>query len=113
MRLKKLRKKIRCEICNIDNVMLHDHHVIPQCDSRCTNANNNLAILCPNCHTKIHEGKLIIVGVYQSTDNFSVMWYKNGETPPLPKEFWLIKDNPFVITLNKGQEDMFKNLLIK
>jgi hypothetical protein len=25
------------------------------------------------------------------------MWFKEGEEPPLPKEFWLIKENPMVI----------------
>lgn len=34
------------------------------------------------------------------------MWFKKGQDPPLPEEFWLVKDNPLVITLN-GDEDDF------
>jgi len=107
MRLKSLRKKVKCEICDTNEVMLHDHHVIPQCDSRCTNTNGNLAILCPNCHTKTHEGRLVIIGVYKSTDNYSVVWFKKGEEPPIPKEFWTIKNNPLVETLRGKQTDEF------
>ena len=93
------RPKKICEICEVSDVLLHYHHVIPQCDPRCTNGNGNIAILCPNCHTKVHEGKLNIIGIYKSTNDYSVMWYKTGEAPPIPKEFWLIKDNPLINTL--------------
>lgn len=29
------------------------------------------------------------------------MWFKDGDPPPLEKEFWLIKDNPLVLRGNK------------
>jgi hypothetical protein len=32
------------------------------------------------------------------------MWFKKGEEPPMPKEFWFVKENPLVKTL-KGDED--------
>ena len=105
MKLKSLRLKRKCEVCEINDVMLHYHHIIPQCDLRCTNTNNNIAILCPNCHTKIHTGDLIIIGVYKSTENYSVIWYKNGQEPPMPKEFWAVKSNPLIKTLNGKQND--------
>jgi hypothetical protein len=25
------------------------------------------------------------------------MWFKDGEEPPLEKEFWIIKENPMVV----------------
>lgn len=105
MKSKKLRPKIKCEICELSDVLLHYHHIIPQCDERCTNTNSNLAILCPNCHTKIHEGKLIIIGVYKSTHNYSLMWFKKGEIPPIAKEFWLIEKNPLIRTLFGKNDD--------
>jgi len=97
------RPKIKCEICNItDKNILHRHHIIPQCDDRCTNSDINLAILCPNCHSKAHTGELIIIGVYSSTTGMTPLWFKNGDNPPLPKELWQVKDNPLVVTLKKN-----------
>lgn len=97
-----LRPKIKCEICGLENKeILHRHHIIPRVDSRSTNKDNNLAILCPNCHSKVHTGELIILGVYASTDGKTLVWYNFNEDPPFPKNQWLVKDNPLVITLKK------------
>ena len=93
--------KETCEICKLtDKSVLHIHHIIPRCDPRCTNDNNNLAIVCSNCHNKIHSGDIIIIGVYSSTDvnGRKLMWFFKNEEPPLPKEFWRIKENNLVIT---------------
>jgi hypothetical protein len=40
---------------------------------------------------------LIIVGLYQSTDGWKLMWFKKGEKPPIEKDFWLIKQNPLIL----------------
>jgi len=96
----KLRPKIQCEICGLKKKsILHRHHIIPRPDSRSTNYDNNLAILCPNCHSRVHTGELIIIGVYHSTGGSQLIWFKKGEPPPLPQEYWLVKHNPLVITL--------------
>lgn len=97
-----LRPKICCEICGLrKKSILHRHHIIPRTDSRSTNSDYNLAILCPNCHGCVHTGDVIIVGVYNTTGGLKLIWFKRGESPPIPREFWLIKDNPLVITINK------------
>lgn len=96
-------EKESCEICNLaDKNVLHIHHIIPRCDPRCTNDNNNLAIVCSNCHNKIHTGEITIIGVYKATNanGRKLMFFHKGDEPPLPKEFWLIKDNDMVITRN-------------
>jgi len=106
MMKKKLRPKIQCEICNIKKkAILHRHHIIPRQDSRSTNYDNNLAVLCPNCHSRVHTGELIIIGVYFTTGGYQLMWFKKGDNPPLPQEHWLIKDNPLVITLSGNEDD--------
>ncbi len=103
--MKKLRPKIKCEICGLnDSSILHRHHIIPRRDKRSTNSDNNLAILCPNCHSKVHTGELIIIGVYQSTDGKSLVWFKKDTIPPFPKEQWLVKDNPLVVINFKKEE---------
>lgn len=100
-----LRPKKICEICSFSKSnVLHRHHIIPRQDERCTNSNGNLAILCPTCHSLVHSGHFVIVGVYPSTNGQQLVWFKKGEEPPFPKEFWFVKENPLVKTL-KGDED--------
>jgi len=101
-----VRPKKKCDICGLDKKsILHRHHIIPRQDPRSTNKDDNLAILCPNCHSFVHSGKYIIIGLYYSTDGFQLMWFVKGDEPPIPMEFWFVKENPLVITLN-GEEDL-------
>jgi len=91
-------EKKHCEVCGLTKkAVLHLHHIIPQCDDRCTNAHGNLAVVCSNCHNEVHAGEITIIGVYKTTEGRKLMWFRKGEEPPLPKEFWLIKENPKVI----------------
>lgn len=104
---KKLRPKIHCEICGLaKRSILHRHHIIPRADSRSTNSDNNLAVVCPTCHSCIHTGEFIIIGVYQTTGGTQLVWFRKGEDPPLPEEHWRVRENPLIITLN-GDEDDF------
>lgn len=103
----KLRPKVFCEICGMTKkAILHRHHIIPCCDDRCSNNDSNLAILCPNCHSMVHSGELIIVGVYDSTDGPTLMWFNKKEEAPLPKDFWKVKENPLVKTLSGDEDDL-------
>jgi hypothetical protein len=95
---KRLIKK-HCEICFLKNKkVLNLHHIIPRCDSRCTDNNSNLAVVCSNCHDLIHVGDIIIIGVYQTSNGREVLNFKKGEKPPLEEDLWLIKGNDLVIT---------------
>lgn len=102
---RKRRPKIQCEICgNRNKIILHRHHIIPKVDARCTNLDTNLAIVCPNCHASVHSGIIIIIGIYQTTNGVELFWFNKGETPPLQEKYWIIKNNPLVITV-LGEED--------
>jgi hypothetical protein len=91
-----IRAKVLCEICGDNNSqILHNHHI------RSSNSNMNIAILCPNCHTKVHLGEYIIIGVYHTTDGIMPLWFKKGEEAPLPESCWKIKDNDLVVLSNK------------
>lgn len=93
--------KETCEICGYNNpAALNIHHIIPRCDPRCTNNNYNLSIVCHICHDLIHAGQITIIGVYDSTKGRKLMWFKEGQEPPLEKQFWKIKDNPLVVKNN-------------
>ena len=94
--------KDRCEICGFDrSAALNFHHIIPRRDPRCTNDNHNLAIVCHTCHDLIHAGEITIIGVYSSTGGRKLMWFRDGQDPPLEKEFWHVRDNPLVIRKNR------------
>jgi hypothetical protein len=96
----KRREKKNCEVCGEGNRrLLEYHHVIPRRDSRCREDNGNIAILCSNCHTRVHAGEVIIIGVYFTSGGIKALWFNEGEEPPLPYEDWLVKDNPLVLTL--------------
>ena len=95
--------KDRCEICKFDRpAALNIHHIIPRCDPRCTNNNENLAVLCHSCHDLVHAGEYTIIGVYSSTAGRQLMWFRRGECPPVEREFWLVKDNPLVLRKNEN-----------
>ena len=97
-RQQKKLKKEKCEICGYSNPSaLNFHHIIPRCDPRCTNDNHNLSIVCHICHDLIHVGEIVIIGVYDSTMGRKLLWFKEGQEPPLEKRFWKIKENPLVL----------------
>ena len=93
-------EKNSCEICGFDNKnALNVHHIIPRCDNRCTNDNCNLAIVCHICHDLIHAGEITIIGVYETSCEKGriLLFFRQGEEPPLSYEYWRVKSNPFVI----------------
>ena len=95
-----------CEICSRSSGKIHIHHIIPRCDELRTSQDNwNLASLCPNCHTDVHDGKVTIIGVYHGTGGRVLKFYY-GDSPPegfLEREYWHIKpeDNPMVVYRGK------------
>lgn len=58
--------------------MLDYHHIIPRADPRCTDLNHNLAVICANCHRKVHAGEVIIEGVYETSIGTVLFWHKPG-----------------------------------
>lgn len=61
-------KKINCEICKEPNkAVLHYHHIVERTDPNCTDDWGNVCIICANCHNKVHNGQIKIIGIYPST----------------------------------------------
>ena len=68
MMRRKKRPKIVCEVCGEENQsVLHRHHIVERTEIETTNDDFNIAIVCANCHAKIHTGELEIVGVFPGT----------------------------------------------
>jgi len=87
--------KDKCEIescCETDSAALHLHHIIERTIVTSTNHPFNLAILCSNCHAKVHSGKIKIIGVYPSTNppNGRTLIYSvdgNANVPGIDKPY--------------------------
>lgn len=75
-------KKIQCEICGEkDESTLHRHHIVERTEINTDHSYWNLAVLCSNCHNKVHHGDLKIIGIYPSTDPImgrTVIYEENG-----------------------------------
>ena len=79
--------KKSCEICGFSNPdNLHIHHIIPRTDKRSSNNLNNLACICPTCHSLVHTGDIIIIGVYTSTAGRTIMFFRKGENTQIEKK---------------------------
>ena len=59
---KKVKKQSvkKCKFCELDDyALLHCHRIVPGEDGgRYTDS--NVVVACANCHTKIHDGQIII-----------------------------------------------------
>ena len=67
-----------CQICNNPEI-LEEHHIEGR---KIPNANHfsNLADICPNCHTKVHLGRIIIEGWFQTTEGLDLFWHEEGDS---------------------------------
>jgi hypothetical protein len=82
MKKNSLRPKVECEVCGEkDTKILHRHHLVERTELHTDNSDWNLAILCPSCHSKTHDGTIRMIGVFPSTKNMSgrlLVFEKNG-----------------------------------
>jgi len=63
--LKKITKK--CILCRKEEVdVLECHRIIHGCEGG-TYSDNNTVVLCADCHTLVHKGRIIIDKWYDST----------------------------------------------
>ena len=65
---KKMCPKNKCEICDeSDLATLHYHHIVERTELHSDNNPYNICVACSNCHNKIHDGSIKIIGVFPST----------------------------------------------
>jgi hypothetical protein len=74
------RPKTQCEVCSESNRKVLDrHHIIPKTDPKCTELDSNLAVVCSNCHRKIHAGEIIIEGVFPTSVGKKLFWHYSDD----------------------------------
>ena len=69
---------MRCEVCNLEFDHCQKHHIQSRCYGGTDNP-SNIATLCPNHHTMIHYGEIIIEGRIGSTEGNVLVWRNKGE----------------------------------
>lgn len=72
-----------CEICGLQSEICIKHHITSKCKLGSEHPNNK-AILCPNCHSLIHFGQIILEGKLKSTSGkLELIWRYKDEIPKL------------------------------
>jgi hypothetical protein len=64
----------RCDICHKKGIPLEEHHINGK-DIINPNHASNLTKLCPDCHTLIHNGVVIIEGWFTTTNGLELLWH--------------------------------------
>lgn len=80
MQVKSIRGHSSCEICEEPNQKVLDlHHIIPRSNPLSTDKQDNLTIICSNCHRRVHAGEIIIEGVYMTSTGPRLITHHQGE----------------------------------
>jgi 5-methylcytosine-specific restriction endonuclease McrA len=69
--------KARCQICEESNY-LEEHHIHGR-KIHDFQRSWNLCQICPNCHSKVHRGDIIIEGWFRTTEGLTLLWHLNSE----------------------------------
>ena len=83
--MKKINKKLykqvagKCTICKIPLIEVLEVHRIQFGSQGGEYTSDNIAIICSNCHSLVHKGKIIIDKWYHSTDGRKLRIIENGE----------------------------------
>ena len=70
-----------CDICG-ENQFLEEHHIAGRKIPKHNHA-SNLCNICPNCHYKVHLGKIIIEQWVNSTSGMELLWHTNDTLPDI------------------------------
>ena len=77
IKLKNRSGNFPCDICG-ENEFLEEHHIEGRKIPNHTHS-SNLCNICPNCHYKVHLGKIIIEQWVQSTTGMKLLWHTDIE----------------------------------
>jgi len=69
--------KAKCELCP-NTVFLEQHHIRGRKILK-ANHPSNLVNICPNCHTKVHYGEIVIEKWASTTSGRELIWHLKGE----------------------------------
>ena len=100
---KEYRKNIKeCEICSLDNIALHVHHIVPLKDDG-KDEETNMICVCPNCHSRFHSNQ-----IKQIKSNFYELKNQKNETKILDAK--LSKFEKFIIYSNHFYNHLYQKI---
>lgn len=73
---------MKCEICGYSG-HVEKHHIHSKSLGGGNNK-SNIVNLCPNCHTEVHHGEIILEGKFMTTSGSKLFFHKKGEAPIIP-----------------------------
>jgi hypothetical protein len=87
------KKSSQCEICGTtEKAALHVHHIVPRCDPRCTNSNENLVTVCASCHQLIHKSAIVCEGWFATSAGRKFFWHRSGEAHVIREGIIFLED---------------------
>ena len=75
---------MKCSICDYRG-HTEDHHIQSKSLGG-SNKKSNRIHLCPNCHSEVHRGLIVIEGKVMSSAGVKLIFHKKGEAPVLNRE---------------------------
>lgn len=97
-----------CEVCKFaeDPTVLDYHHIVERVEVGTSNHPMNLCILCANCHRNVHSKRLVIYGVYPSTEppnGRTVIYELDGECniPELKEAYYKHKPKQMKVFIDE------------
>ena len=87
---KNISGKATCDICKVTDY-LEEHHIQGRNIKNPHNA-NNIACVCPSCHTKIHMGDIVIEKWALTTSGRELLFHRKNE-----KSFTGDDSTPYII----------------
>ena len=59
---------------------LQEHHIHGRKGPN-ANRKDNVMMICPNCHTNIHTGNILVEGWFMTSEGRMLIWRKRGDLP--------------------------------
>lgn len=97
-----IEKIQNCEICGIDNIPFHVHHIVPLKDNGKDEKINMIGI-CPNCHSRFHNHQIKKI----QSDLYEL---KNSENKTIILDIKLNRFERFMIYSNHFYNDLLQKI---
>ncbi len=99
----------RCAISTCKATTMEIHHIIPFAETQNNNFENLIA-LCPNCHTRYHNGEIDRKAIEMYKGNLSILNHRYGEFERRIFDY-IVKSGERVIVVGAGGDILLYNAI--